>query len=132
MNLKKIALFILFFALGVILFGTPFNLHISWISPIFFIAYVLFLVMILRAFSKKKMIMICALAIGYVVIMAIPFPKCYSESYWTGIKQSCTCIGLEKHSFMTSDYFWSQCVGVPTNYTCVKQAPNGDEKIPCE
>jgi hypothetical protein len=132
MNWKKIGLFILFFVIGVVVFGISIYGLASWISPIFFIAYIVLLIFIIKEFSRKKLIIISALVMVYILIMLISFPKCYSESSWSGIKQDCTCIGLEKHSIFTNDYYWSECVGIPVNYHCVKRTVDGEEKISCE
>jgi len=134
MDWKKIGLFILFLVIGVFVFGaiTVFS-YMSLFLPIFFIAYIVFLILILKEYSKKKMIILSLLVIIYLFIMLIPFPKCDSWGSFGSSTQECTCIGLEKHTWMIMDASWSQCVGVPINYVCHRwdSGTGVKEEIPC-
>lgn len=139
MNWKKIGLFILFLIIGFFLFGliTVFGsfefAYRSLFLPLFFLAFVVFLVLILKQYSRKKLIVIILLILVYWLIMAIPFPTCDSWGEWHGPSQTCTCIGIEKHVSGIFDAGWSQCVGIPTNYQCsLGNATTGErQQIPC-
>lgn len=112
MNWKKVFLFILFLIVGIFLFGliTLFSgFRPSWFLPLFFIAFIVFLVLILKEYSTKKLLTIFLLVAIYWLIMAIPFPECESGDL------KCTCIGLKKVANVF-DSSSSQCVGIPINY----------------
>ena len=127
MDWKKIGLFVLFLVIGIFLFGSitifgSFQVgYLSLFLPIFFIAFVIFLVLILREYSKKKLVIIILLIVMYWLIIAIPFPKCDSWGKWGGTSQECTCIGIEKLAFGIFDAGWSQCAGVPVIYQCYQR-----------
>ncbi|MAG47549.1 hypothetical protein CL617_03010 [archaeon] len=134
MNWKKIGLFILFFIVGLFLFlGITVFTYLSLFLPIFFIAYIVFLVFILKEYSNKKMMIISIIIVVYVLIMVIPFPKCYSWGYFSQETQDCTCIGVEKYRWLILDAGGSQCVGIPIDYVCHKRNRDTgiDEKVSC-
>ena len=134
MNWKKIGLFILFLIIGAFIFGaTTVFTYISLFLPIFFITYIVFLVLILREYSKKKMIIISLILVVYILIMVIPFPECDSSGFFGSSTQECICVGLEKHTWMIFDASWSQCVGIPINYVCYRwdRGTGVKEEIPC-
>jgi hypothetical protein len=135
MDWKKIGLFCLFLMIGAFIFGaiTVFT-YISLFLPIFFILYVIFLVLILKAYSKKRMTLISLTVLVYLLIMLIPFPTCNSSGFFSSTTKECTCIGIEKHSWMVLDASWSQCVGIPINYVChrVEHLLGQQEEIPCD
>lgn len=116
-NFKKIGLFILVSFVGLILF--VFSLFIvgytSWITLIFFIAFLICLYSTIKDYSNKKLMIILGILILYLVIMLIPFSECDSWGKWNPTSQECTCIGLKKYS-LVEDASWSQCIGYPTNY----------------
>ncbi|MBI4453977.1 hypothetical protein HY636_05015 [Candidatus Woesearchaeota archaeon] len=136
MNWKKIVLFILFLVIGTFVFGviTVVSNYISLFLPLFFIAYVIFLVLILKEYSNKKIIIILLIFIIYFLIMTLKFPECSSWGYFGSKTKDCTCIGIEKRSWMIMDASWSQCVGIPFNYVCNRwDVKTGvKEKIPCD
>ena len=134
MNWKKTGLFILFLVVGAFVFGTiTVFTYISLFLPIFFIAYAVFLVLILKEYSKKKMMIISLILIIYLLIMAIPFPICHGSGFFSLKTQDCTCIGIQKYSWMVYDASWSQCVGIPINYVCHRRDPTGPkEAMPCD
>ena len=135
MNWKKIGLFILFLLVGLFVFVTiTIFTYISVFLPIFFVAYCVLLVLILRSYSKKKMVIISVGVIFYLLIMVIPFPICTVSGFFSSKTQDCTCIGIQKHSWMVTDASWSQCVGIPIDYVCysLNLTTGGNiETIPC-
>lgn len=145
MNWKKIKLFLTFLMTGVLIFGAinVFTSSMSLFLPIFLFGYMMLLVSILRAYSKRKMIVLIALVIVYLLIMVIHFPSCYSTGIF-GSKpgRDCTCIGIEKHFCLfygTSLKPWepclaSECVGIRTNYACYEWFPSEGikRKVPCD
>ena len=134
MDWKKIGLFILFLVIGLLVFWSiaAFT-YISFFLPIFFIAYTVFLILILKEYSKKKMMIISLIVIVYLLIMVIPFPICSGSGFFSSTTQDCTCIGIQKHSWMVYDASWSQCVGLPINYVCHKRdvGTGAKEVVPC-
>ena len=123
-NWKKIGLFLLFVIVGVFFFGviSILTMYISLLSLIFFIVSLILLVLIVKQYTKTKMILIITLILIYLLIMVIPFPLCSSSgSFSSEEKKECTCIGLEKYSFGVYDASWSQCVGIPINERSEKQ-----------
>ncbi len=140
MNWKKIGLFILFLIIGIFLFGLitvigSFEVgYLSLFLPLFFIAFVVFLVLILKEYSKKKLIVIILLFVIYWLIIVIPFPICDSWGEWGGTSQECTCIGLEKATFGIFDASWSQCVGIPINSQCHQRdfATGEKQQVACK
>lgn len=140
MNWKKIGLFILFLILSSILFGiiTLFgslvNGYLSFFLPIFFVLFAIFLFLIIKEYSKKRLIILISIIIIYWLIILIPFPKCDSWGKWGSISKECTCFGLEKTQIWTIDAGWSQCVGIPLKYECskVNLQTNIKEIVPCE
>jgi len=121
MNWKKVGLFVLFLIIGIFLFGLitiigSFEVgYLSFFLPLFFIAFVVFLVLILKEYSKKKLMTIILLIVIYWLIILIPFPICDSWGKWGETSRECTCIGFEKTTFGISDAGWSRCVGFPIN-----------------
>ncbi|HLC52793.1 MAG TPA: hypothetical protein VJI98_06110 [Candidatus Nanoarchaeia archaeon] len=124
MNWKKVGLFALFLIIGIFLFALitfigSFEVgYLTLFLPIFFIAFVVFLVLIMTEYSKKKLMIISLLIVVYWLIIVIPFPKCDSWIKLGGITQislECTCIGFEKTAVGIYDTGWSQCVGFPIN-----------------
>ncbi len=122
MNWKKIGLFILLFIIGVFIFGIiSLYTYMSLFLPFFFIAYTISLVLILKNYSKKKLIILIALIIIYVLIIVIPFPRCYYLGFADSKTQDCTCIGIDKYpAGPFADYFWIQCVGIPIKFESPK------------
>ena len=129
MNWKKIGLFVLFFVLGVIFLGVITILTSSSIlTSLLLIAYVVFLVLILKEYSKRKMLIMLVIFIIYVLLHTITFPTCYLHGSWSSQVQDCTCIGFEKQIltldiFATDGSIETQCVGIRTNYEVTSRNP---------
>jgi len=122
------------FIFGLItLFGAFGRSYISLFLPLFFIAFVVFLILILKEYSTKKLLIIFLLIAVYWLIIAIPFPECGSWGKWGSHSQKCTCIGIEKGVWGVMDAGWSQCVGIPIDYQCRERSPTTGqiEEVPC-
>ncbi len=134
MDWRKMGLFVLFFIIGVSLFFIiSIFTYISLFFHIFFIAYVIILISILKEYSKKKVVTLVLLVIIYFLIMIFPFPECDQSSFFSYFSQKCTCIGLKKHSWLVMDSYYTECVGIPIDYICYITTRSGikEEIIPC-
>ncbi len=121
MNWKKTILFIFLVLIGLVSFNPLFIGflsfgYVSLFQPIFFVAYVVFLSLLFKNYSKKRLAMLIAIFVVYFLILLIPFPEC-DLSEWepggVGPIQECTCLGIKKHSWGIYDASWTQCVGIP-------------------
>ena len=136
MNQKKTGLFFVFFIIGGAIFWllSAATGYISLFFPLFFIAYAIILVLIMRNYSNKKVIILVSLFVIYLFINTIQFPPCNSASFFSREEKTCTCIGIQKHSFGVIDSSRSECVGVSINKKCFEHnLINGAKtEISCE
>lgn len=137
MNWKKTILFIFLVLLGLILFNPLFIgfLSVGYVSlfqPIFFIAYVVFLSLLFKKYSRKRLILVIVIFMVYLFILFIPFPKCDVSGWETGgigPVQECTCLGIKKHSWGVYDASWTQCVGIPIHIKAILMEKEATGKI---
>lgn len=139
MNKKKIGLFILFLIIGILIFGGITELT-KWYSHLilgFIGLYLVFLVLIFKKHSKRKLWIIIGIVLIYLILMFIPF-QTYHNVDKMGTVKDCTCIGLKKvpFSFITDEEknFERQCIGI--NKDCICKGISFNEgfkmkEIPC-
>ena len=120
MNWKRISLFILLWLIGVIIFyvASMFTYHISYFFPLFIVLYTIFLFLVVKEYSHKKLTIVVSIFLLYLLINIIPFPTCDIWAQLITPGQECKCIGIKKTTFGIIDAGGTQCVGIPMDYKC--------------
>lgn len=133
MNWKHAGIVALFFVLGLLIIGGLTLGGLTLLFPLFAILYLAVLVLYALNATPWKRNVLIALLVMYLLIIAIPFPRCDNGGKWGALEQTCTCIGVKRYPVAVFDAWWSDCIGIPINYECTSMNLQTRERIevPC-